>query len=262
MTLVDTDFGPLHTDKPALVLLSGGLDSAATLGIAICFHPAVIAVSFSYGQTHKAELDAAERQVQRQSAAHPEVTLSHVRLDLPRAPFRGSSLTGDGAIPSEEGVGIPSTYVPARNTVFLSIALGMAETAGAQTIYLGANVVDYSGYPDCRPAYLAAFERMANLATKAGVEASERGEGPHVRIVAPLLTRSKDEIIDLALGYGVPVEETISCYQALSPRDVCATCDACRIRARAFGLLKMVDPATLWRRPLPSRSVPEWPDRC
>ncbi len=242
MSLLDD----VHTSHPAVVLLSGGLDSATVLGLALPLHPVVRAVSFYYGQTHMAELDAARRQIRWQKSAHPKTDLSHVRLELPRAPFERSSLTGQGTIPTEESAGIPSTYVPARNTVFLSLALGIAETINARTIYIGANAIDYSGYPDCRPAYLAAFEHMANLATKAGVEASERGERPPLRIAAPLIALTKAKIVELALLMNVPLAETISCYQATSPRDVCGACDACRIRARAFGQIGRVDPAAQW----------------
>lgn len=214
----------------AVVLLSGGLDSATTLAWAREANYDCYALSVDYGQRHAAELDAARRVAQRLGATEHRV----VKLDL--AQFGGSALTDASiAIPEggEGGTGgtggtIPVTYVPARNTIFLSLALGWAEVLGAQHIFIGANAVDYSGYPDCRPEYLRAFEAMANLATKAGVE------GRRVEVRGPLVDLPKGEIVKLALRLGVDVAETLSCYQPDGAGRACGRCDACRIRRFGF----------------------------
>jgi 7-cyano-7-deazaguanine synthase len=209
--------------RRAVVLLSGGLDSATTLAAAVRAGWACYALSFDYGQRHGVELEAARRLASALGAAAHRV----VRLDL--AVFGGSALTDPAiAVPETPGEGIPVTYVPARNTVFLSMALAWAETLDAHDIFIGANAVDYSGYPDCRPDYLAAFEAMANLATRAGVE------GSRIRIRAPLMDLAKAEIVRLAIECGVDPATTVSCYQADAAGRGCGVCDSCRLRARGF----------------------------
>jgi 7-cyano-7-deazaguanine synthase len=209
--------------KHAVVLLSGGLDSATVLAIAqrdgyICH-----ALSFDYGQRHYAELDAAARVAKSQGAAEHRV----FKMDL--GMFGGSSLTDNNiAVPETPSTGIPSTYVPARNTIMLSIALAWAEVLNSKAIFIGVNAVDYSGYPDCRPDYIAAFERMANLATRAGVE------GQDLHIYAPLMTLSKAEIIQIGTQLGVDYAATVSCYQADELGRACAVCDSCRLRQQGF----------------------------
>lgn len=216
------------TSKRAVVLLSGGLDSATTAAIAKASGFAVYALSFDYGQRHRREL-AAARRVARQIGAR-EHRLVKVNL---RA-IGGSALTSRIAVPknrraSEIGRRIPITYVPARNTIFLALALGYAETIGAFDLFLGANAVDYSGYPDCRPEYLRAFERMAKLATKAGVEGAGR-----FRIHAPLLRLSKAQIVRKARALGVDLEATWSCYDPSKNGRPCGRCDSCLIRRKGF----------------------------
>ena len=216
--------------RRAVVLLSGGLDSAATLAAAVGAGWVCHALSFDYGQRHGVELDAA-RHLARDLGAREHRVL---RLDL--ALFGGSALTDPGiAVPESPGEGIPPTYVPARNTVFLSLALAWAETLGARDIFIGANAIDYSGYPDCRPAYLAAFEAMANLATRAGVE------GERIRIRAPLVDLGKADIVRLALACGVDPATTVSCYQADAGGRACGRCDSCRLRARGFAEAGIAD---------------------
>ena len=217
--------------KKAIVLLSGGLDSTTVLAIARDQGFECHTISFDYGQRHQAEL-AASRQVSVALGACGHKT---VRLDL--RDIGGSALTDDGIdVPEEIEEGIPVTYVPARNTVFLSLALGWAEVLGARDIFIGANDVDYSGYPDCRPEYLQAFEKMANLATKAGVE------GDHFHIRAPLLCLTKSEIVQEGHRLGVDYGMTVSCYQADEDGRACGVCDSCRYRRKGFEEAGMEDP--------------------
>ena len=215
--------------KRAVVLLSGGLDSATALACAQAEGYECRALAIDYGQRHRAELEAAER-----VAAAAGVPLSVVNVDL-RA-IGGSALTDDIAVPEVEGEGIPVTYVPARNTVFLSLALGLAEVTEAKAIYIGVNAVDYSGYPDCRPEYIAAFQDMAALATKAGVE------GRPVRIETPLIDLTKAEIIKKGTDLGVDYGLTVSCYQADAQGRACGVCDSCRIRRQGFADAGVKDP--------------------
>jgi 7-cyano-7-deazaguanine synthase len=218
--------------RRAVVLVSGGLDSATCLAIAAAEGFDCYAISFAYGQRHDAELAAAARV----AAALGAVQYRAMNIDL--AAFGGSALT-DRAIAVPEGptTGIPVTYVPARNTVFLSLALAWSEVLGAHDIFLGVNAVDYSGYPDCRPAFVEAFERMANLATRAGVEAGER-----LRIRAPLISLSKAEIIQRGLALGVDYSLTVSCYQTDAEGRACGRCEACRLRREGFAAAGVPDP--------------------
>lgn len=223
--------------RKAVLLLSGGLDSATVLAIARAEGFAVHALSFDYGQRHRAELDRATRiAAQAGVAEHRVVTLD------PRG-FSGSALTGAVPVPKhrspeEIGQGIPVTYVPARNTIFLALALGYAEQIGAFDIFLGVNAIDYSGYPDCRPAFIEAFERLANLATAAGTEG-----GRDFRIHAPLLSLGKADIIRRGATLGVDYALTLSCY-APSPEGIpCGACDACLLRRRGFEEAGIRDPA-------------------
>ena len=215
----------------AVVLVSGGLDSTTVLAMAQARGYACHTLSFDYGQRHRAELHAAERV----SAAMGEVEHKVVRLNLDT--IGGSALTDMAiAVPEEATEGIPITYVPARNTVFLAIALGWAEVLDASDIFIGVNAVDYSGYPDCRPAFIAAFETMANLATRAGVE------GQHLRIHAPLIDMTKGEIIKAGLDLGVDYGLTVSCYQATAEGLACGRCDSCRLRRQGFIDAGVADP--------------------
>ena len=217
--------------KNAVVLLSGGLDSATVLAMArrqgyVCY-----ALSVDYGQRHHAELAAAQRVASTQGARELRV----VKIDL--TGFGGSALTDNKiAVPELPSTGIPSTYVPARNTIMLSLALAWAEVLKAQDIFVGINAVDYSGYPDCRPAYIEAFERMANLATKAAVE------GHPLTIHAPLLQMSKAEIILQGSALGVNYAQTVSCYQADEQGRACGVCDSCRLRSAGFAAAGIHDP--------------------
>jgi len=223
----------------AVVLLSGGLDSATTLAIAAHDGHDCHALSVDYGQRHRAELDAAQRVAAQLGAREQRV----VRLDL--TVFGGSALTDARiSVPTAPSAGIPVTYVPARNTVMLALALAWAEVLGAQHIYIGANAVDYSGYPDCRPEYLAAFEAMANLATKAAVE------GARTRIHAPLVALSKADIIRRGVALGVNFALTVSCYNADASGCACGQCDACRIRRDGFSAAGIADP-TRYRAGVP-----------
>ncbi len=223
----------MNTPRPrALVLLSGGLDSATCLAIARAEGFDVYALSVEYGQRHAAELAAAQRVASTLGAIAHRV--AHVDLGQ----FGGSALTDASlAVPIEglEG-GIPITYVPARNTIMLSIALAWAEVLGAEHIYVGVNAVDYSGYPDCRPAFIDAFETMANLATKAGVE------GHKLHIHAPLIDLSKADIIRRGTALGVDYSLTVSCYQADDDGKACGLCDACRLRRAGFEAADVADP--------------------
>jgi 7-cyano-7-deazaguanine synthase len=218
-------------EKRAVVLLSGGLDSATVLAIARDQGYRCHALSMAYGQRHAAELAAAARvAAAMQVVEHKVVTIG---LDA----FGGSALTDmEIQVPEEMGEGIPVTYVPARNTVFLSLALGWAEVLGAQEIFIGVNAVDYSGYPDCRPQFIEAFERLANLATKAGVE------GSPFRIHTPLIELSKAEIIRRGDRLGIDYGLTVSCYQANQAGEACGVCDSCRLRARGFAEAGLPDP--------------------
>ncbi|CAD5376401.1 7-cyano-7-deazaguanine synthase [Pseudomonas sp. OF001] len=219
------------SDKKAVILLSGGLDSATVLAMARAEGYACYTMSFDYGQRHRAELQAAER-VARQLGA-----IEHKVVGIDLNGIGGSALTDASiAVPETPGEGIPVTYVPARNTLFLSLALGWAEVLGARDIFIGVNAVDYSGYPDCRPEFIDAFERLANLATKAGVE----GEG--FRIRAPLQYLSKAEIIQAGISRGVDFALTVSCYQADADGRACGRCDSCRLRAEGFASAGIADP--------------------
>jgi 7-cyano-7-deazaguanine synthase len=218
--------------RAAVVLLSGGMDSATVLAYARREGVAVHALSIDYGQRHRSELEAARRIVEHLGAEEHRV----VRVDL-RA-IGGSALTDETmAVPTAPTVGIPPTYVPARNTVFLALALGWAETLDLRDLYIGANVLDYSGYPDCRPEYLRAFEALAQLATRAGVE-----EGARFRIHAPLLTLSKAEIVRLGSSLGVDYGLTVSCYRADEEGRACGLCDSCRLRRKGFLEAGLPDP--------------------
>jgi 7-cyano-7-deazaguanine synthase len=222
--------------RPAVVLLSGGLDSTTTLAVARRDGFAPHAMTFRYGQRHEIEVDSARRIAR---AAHVD---EHVVVDIDLRSFGGSALTSDIEVPKDRHVdsfkkGIPVTYVPARNTIFLSFALAWAEVLGAQDIYVGVNAVDYSGYPDCRPEYIAAYERMANLATRAGVE----GTAP-VHIRTPLIELSKAEIIRLGTSLGVDYSLTTSCYDPTVHNVACGHCDSCILRLKGFAEAGMKDP--------------------
>ncbi len=218
--------------KKAVVLVSGGLDSSTVLAMARAQGFDCYTLAFDYGQRHRAELVAAERVSQALAAAEHKV----IKLDL--SAIGGSALTDTAiAVPDHgDSEGIPVTYVPARNTVFLSIALGWAEVLGASDIFIGVNAVDYSGYPDCRPDYIAAFETMANLATKAGVE------GRGLRIQTPLIDLSKAEIIQRGSELGVDYALTVSCYQASDDGEACGRCDSCYLRREGFAAAGVADP--------------------
>ncbi len=217
--------------KNAVILLSGGLDSATVLALARQQGYACHALSVDYGQRHHAELAAAQRVAQALGAVEQRV----INVDL--TGFGGSALTDARiAVPEQATTGIPLTYVPARNTIMLSLALAWAEVLQAQDIFIGVNAVDYSGYPDCRPEYIAAFERMANLATRAAVE------GNHLTLHAPLLRLSKADIIKLGVRLGVDYSQTVSCYQADNDGRACGMCDSCRLRRAGFEAAGMADP--------------------
>lgn len=219
------------TQKRAVILLSGGLDSATVVAMARAEGYSCYTMSFDYGQRHRAELQAAER------VARDLGVVEHKVIGLNLNGIGGSALTDSAiAVPEGPSEGIPITYVPARNTVFLSLALGWAEVLGARDIFIGVNAVDYSGYPDCRPEFVEAFERMANLATKAGVE----GQG--FRIQAPLQNLSKAEIVKAGVKLGVDYGLTVSCYQADDKGYACGKCDSCRLRAEGFFTAGITDP--------------------
>jgi 7-cyano-7-deazaguanine synthase len=219
--------------KRAVVLVSGGLDSATCLAIARRAGFECYALSFAYGQRHAAELHAAARVAKALGA------IEHRIMTIDLAAFGGSALTDRGiAVPEGPGVGgIPITYVPARNTVFLSFALAWSEVLGARDIYIGVNAVDYSGYPDCRPEFIEAFERVAQLATRAGVESAMP-----LRIQTPLIHWSKGEIIRHGLDLGVDFAQTVSCYQADEAGRACGRCDSCRLRREGFAAAGVADP--------------------
>jgi 7-cyano-7-deazaguanine synthase len=218
----------------AVLLLSGGLDSYTAGAIAKAEGCELSALTIRYGQIHVREVEAA-----RQVAAALGVG-RHLELDVPLSKIGGSALVGDGEIPKDRSLAagdIPSTYVPARNTVFLSLAMAWAEVLGAEAIVIGVNALDYSGYPDCRPEYLRAFEQLAALATKAGVE------GRSLRILAPLLNLTKADIIRRGLSLGVDYGLTLSCYDPRPDRRPCGHCDSCQLRARGFSEAGAADPA-------------------
>lgn len=227
-----TDIPGKHPAQPiAVVLVSGGLDSATTLAMAREAGYACYTLAFDYGQRHRSELLASEQISRAMSAVEHKVV--HLDLNL----IGGSALTDTSiAVPEQETEGIPVTYVPARNTVFLSIALGWAEVLGASDIFIGVNAVDFSGYPDCRPDYIAAFENMANLATKAAVE------GQPIHIHTPLIDLSKGDIIRKGLALGVDYSLTVSCYQANDRGEACGRCDSCRLRRQGFQQAEITDP--------------------
>ena len=227
----------LSLGPPAVVLLSGGLDSATVLAIAISEGYRPYALSFRYGQRHEVEIAAAQKVAESMKVA------GQVVMDIDLRAFGGSALTSELAVPHHDSVddlgpGIPVTYVPARNTVFLSFALAWAETLGSSDVFIGVNAVDYSGYPDCRPEYLAAFEAMANLATKAGVEGRQ-----HLRVHAPLSRLTKAQIISRGVALGVDYGLTHSCYDPGPEGRPCGTCDSCLLRRKGFAEAGIEDPA-------------------
>ena len=217
--------------RSAIVLLSGGLDSATALAIARAQGLECRTLAVSYGQRHAVELSAARRISALLGA------IEHRQMNVDLAAIGGSALTDTRlAVPEAPTSGIPVTYVPARNTLFLALALGWAEVAGAGEIFIGVNAVDYSGYPDCRPEFIAAFGQLASLATRAGVE------GGRFHIRAPLIAMSKAEIIRAGLALGVDYAETVSCYQANERGEACGRCDSCRLRREGFAAAGVVDP--------------------
>jgi 7-cyano-7-deazaguanine synthase len=225
------------SERKAVILVSGGLDSATVLAMARDAGFACHALSFRYGQRHEAEILAARRVAAAQSVVR------HVVTDIDLRAFGGSALTSDIAVPKGRsmqaiGEGIPVTYVPARNTIFLAFALAFAESIRAADIFIGVNAVDYSGYPDCRPDYIAAFERLANLATKAGVEGSAK-----FSIHTPLITMTKAEIIRTGQTLGVDYALTLSCYDPGADGVACGACDACTLRRKGFAEAGLRDPA-------------------
>ena len=218
------------TPRKAVILVSGGMDSAVTIAMAREQGYQVHALSVAYGQRHSSELDAAA------CVAHMLGAVEHKTVHVDLRSIGGSALTADIDVPEQGGEGIPVTYVPARNTIMLSIALGWAEVLGSTDIWCGVNAVDYSGYPDCRPAFIEAFERLANVATKAGVE------GAGIRIHAPLMAMSKADIAREGQRLGIDFSVTVSCYQADAEGRACGHCDACRLRAQGFRDAGLVDP--------------------
>ena len=236
---------PTMTAPNAIILLSGGLDSATVLAIARAEGYRCLTLSFDYGQRHDQELAAARAVARAGGAADHRI----IRIDL-RA-FGGSALTDDFEVPKDRSLdamegGIPITYVPARNTIFLSFALAAAETSEAEAIYIGVNAIDYSGYPDCRPAFIDAFETVANLATRAGVEAAATPEAKRaIRILAPLMHMTKGQIIRRGLELGVDYGLTISCYDPDPAGRACGHCDACLLRAAGFAEAGVDDPAMI-----------------
>jgi len=217
--------------RRAVILVSGGMDSAVTLALARERGFTCHALSVAYGQRHASELEAAQRVARALGA------VEHKTVDIDLRSIGGSALTQDSiAVPDQAGSGIPATYVPARNTIMLSIALGWAEVLGAGDIFCGVNAVDYSGYPDCRPEFIAAFERLANLATKAAVE------GAALRVHAPLMRSSKADIVREGVRLNVDFAATVSCYQADRHGRACRRCDACRLRAQGFADAGVADP--------------------
>lgn len=220
----------VQSARRAVVLVSGGMDSVATLAIARARGFVCHALSVDYGQRHHAELEAAKHNALALGAVAHKV----VHIDL--RSLGGSALTDDIAVPELPSDGIPITYVPARNTIMLSVALGWAEVLGARDLFCGVNAVDYSGYPDCRPEFIRAFEQLANLATKAGVE------GTQFTVHAPLIAMSKAEIVRAGIAHGVDFSTTVSCYQADAEGRACGRCDACRLRRQGFVDAGIADP--------------------
>jgi len=219
-----------HSSQPkAVVLVSGGLDSATTLALAKSQGFDCLALAVDYGQRHRSELQAAKRVAESQG-----VDLKVLQVNLRE--IGGSALTADIDVPTQASPGIPVTYVPARNTIMLSLALGQAEVLGANAIFIGVNAVDYSGYPDCRPEFIRAYETMARLATKAGVDGAE------MIIHTPLIFLTKAEIIQQGTALGVDYSQTVSCYQADSEGRACGVCDSCRIRREGFNRASITDP--------------------
>lgn len=228
------------TGRPAVVLLSGGLDSTTVLAVAKRDGFTPYAMTFRYGQRHDGEIEAARRVAESQQVAQ------HVVVDIDLRQWGGSALTANVDVPKDRDVSvesseIPVTYVPARNTIFLSFALAWAETLNATAIFIGVNALDYSGYPDCRPEYIAAFEQMANLATRAGVEGPQGGVAP-LRIHAPLQHLSKSEIVALGQQLGVDYSITTSCYDPTPHGLACGHCDACQLRLKGFAANHLADP--------------------
>ncbi|MDQ0009852.1 7-cyano-7-deazaguanine synthase [Luteibacter jiangsuensis] len=219
-----------NASRKAVILVSGGMDSAVTIAMAREQGFEVYALSVAYGQRHSSELEASERVAKMLGA----VVHKTVHVDL--RSIGGSALTADIDVPEDGGEGIPVTYVPARNTIMLSIALGWAEVLGSNDIFCGVNAVDYSGYPDCRPAFIEAFQSLANVATKAGVE------GAGIRIHAPLMQMGKGDIVREGMRLGVDFSATVSCYQADAEGRACGHCDACRLRAEGFAKAGVPDP--------------------
>lgn len=230
-------------ERNAVILLSGGLDSATVLAIAKSQGYLLHAISFRYGQRHEEELNRAKR------IAESNNVEKHLVIDINLGEFGGSALTDKKLdVPKSDSVetignGIPITYVPARNTVFLSIALGWAEVLKARDIFIGVNALDYSGYPDCRPEYIAAFETMANLATKVGTDDTQSGQGKSLKIHAPLISLTKAQIIKTGLELGLDYSQTISCYDPVQGDRACGHCDACLLRLRGFAHNGISDPA-------------------
>ena len=230
---------PNTTTEPAVVLLSGGLDSTTVLAISTSEGFAIHALSFRYGQRHALEIAAARRIAQRAGVREHHV------VDIDLTLFGGSALTDDIPVPKDRDLSpsaasakeIPITYVPARNTIFLSYALALAEVIGASNIFIGVNALDYSGYPDCRPEYIQAFEKMANLATRAGVEGKTK-----VLIRTPLISLSKAAIITLGTSLGVDYSDTTSCYDPSPTGEACGRCDACQLRLKGFSEAGLEDP--------------------
>lgn len=222
--------------KKAVVLLSGGLDSTTTLAIAQSEDFEAYALTFRYGQRHALEIEAARRVAERFGV------VQHIIAEIDLRQFGGSALTSEMSVPKgrpleEMGYGIPVTYVPARNTIFLSFALAWAEVLGAEDIFIGVNALDYSGYPDCRPEFIGAYQRMANLATRAGVEGHQR-----LTIHTPLIHLSKEEIIRKGLELGVDYGLTVTCYDPSPAGEACGECDACLLRLKGFSQNGVVDP--------------------
>ncbi|MGH8164802.1 MAG: 7-cyano-7-deazaguanine synthase QueC [Rhodanobacteraceae bacterium] len=224
----------MSSDRTAVVLLSGGLDSSTALALAKSEGFALHALSFDYGQRHKHEIEAARRIARHYGVARHEIVTIDLRV------FGGSALTTDVAVPKGRDIAsatdVPLTYVPARNTIFLSYALAFAEVTGARDVFIGVNALDYSGYPDCRPDYIEAFERMANLATRCGVE------GDPVRIRTPLIDLTKAQIIALGTSLGVDYSMTTSCYDPAAGGLACGECDACQLRLAGFSAAGLSDP--------------------
>ena len=220
----------MSLSKKAVILYSGGLDSSTLLAIAMQQGYQCYTLAFDYGQRHRSELIASARNAAAMGVEHKQI-----KLDL--RTIGGSALTDDQIdVPESPAEGIPVTYVPARNTLFLAVALGYAEVLEAESIFIGVNAVDYSGYPDCRPAFIEAFSAMAKLATRAGVE------GNALRIQAPLIDLTKAEIIKTGIGLGIDYSTTVSCYQADGQGRACGRCDSCRLRAQGFTDAGILDP--------------------